>query len=97
MADFRPVMNLVMMVVYSDCKVPEEPAVLRVVCSGDKCRIVLQFLSGRKMEIDVQNKLSIDDSVNLELVVRCGDDKAVFFRSCYVRNGVIYLDYVRSI
>ncbi len=94
--DLRPTVNLVMMILYSDVKIPEEPATLRVVGSRDNCRIILQFMSGRSLEFEVHDNISLDDSVNLELVVRCGDDRAVFFKSCYVRNGMIYLDYVRS-
>ncbi|NPA24039.1 MAG: hypothetical protein GXO23_07080 [Crenarchaeota archaeon] len=95
--DLRPTINLVMMILYSSSKVPEEPAMLRVVGSGDKCRIIIQFLSGQVLEVDTHDKLVIDDSVNLELVIRWGGDRAVLFKSCYVRNGVIYLDYVMSI
>ncbi|NPA99807.1 MAG: hypothetical protein GXO10_00355 [Crenarchaeota archaeon] len=94
--DLRPSMNLVMMILYSTVKVPEEPATLRVVGSGDKRRIVLQFISGRLLEFDIHGSIFLDDSVNLELIVKCGDNKAVLFKSCYSRNGVIYLDYVKS-
>lgn len=94
--DLRPTVNLVMMILYSDVKVPEEPAILRVVGSGDNCRIILQFISGRSLEFHVHDYVPLDDSVNLELVIRCRDDRAVFFKSCYARDGMIYLDYVRS-
>ncbi len=77
--------------------IPKEPAIMRVIHDRGNCRITLKFLSGKTLSFEVNQRLSISNDIHLQLLIKFGNNNFVTFKSCYIVDDVIYLDYVGSI
>ncbi len=97
--DLRPVRNTIMLIfeVYSEnFEIPREPAILRFSKFGDNCRICIDFISGKSICINSDICLEVCEDVTLQVLFKFRDSKFVLFKSCYIEDFKIYLDYVET-